>query len=137
MRVSVGGVLRRRRLRRAAARLVVALSLSLALQPAEARTVTLEDVVRIVLERNLNVEKARQNIRRSEALLRAARGKFDWNVFADASAIRKEVPKEVDGFLSADTQTDTLYGTRIGISRTFRNGIRVSPQISIFRDADN
>jgi outer membrane protein TolC len=115
----------------------VALSLSLALQPAEARTVTLEDVVRIVLERNLNVEKARQNIRRSEALLRAARGKFDWNVFADASAIRKEVPKEVDGFLSADTQTDTLYGTRIGISRTFRNGIRVSPQISIFRDADN
>jgi outer membrane protein TolC len=70
-------------------------------------------------------------------LLRLARGKFDWNVFADAGATRRKVPQEVGGMLSAETSTDTIYGTSVGISKTFRNGVRVSPRISIFRDADN
>lgn len=117
---------------------VFALGLLLAAPaPVLARTVSLEEVIRTVLERNLNVEVERQNIRRAEAQLRQAKGKFDWQVFADARVARKEVPDEVNGLLRADTTTDTIYGSRFGVSKTFRNGIVVRPQVSIFRNASN
>ncbi len=121
----------------AATLLACLVAFALSSVPAHALSVTLEDVVRIVLERSLDVEKARQGVHRSEALLRQARGKFDWNVFADTGVSRKEVPDEVGGLLSADTTTETIYGSSVGVRKTFRNGIAVSPRVSIFRGVDD
>jgi len=123
------------RSRRACAALV---GLLLALpNQGTAATISLEEVISTVLERNLNIEKERQNIQRAEAQLRQAKGKFDWQVFADAGVARKEVPDEINGLLSSDTTTDTIFGSQFGVSKTFRNGIIVRPQVSIFRNASN
>ncbi len=105
--------------------------------PAGAGEITLDAVIRSVLEGNLVLQKQKLRIDRNRALLRQAKGKFDWNVLAGASVARKEVPDEEDGVLTSETSTDTIFGTTVGLNKTFRNGIQVNPRIAVFRNADN
>ncbi|HFE38771.1 MAG TPA: hypothetical protein ENK06_10210, partial [Gammaproteobacteria bacterium] len=93
--------------------------------------ITLEDVVRSVLNSHLEIEKQRTYTERSDAAAQQTRSEFDWSLFAEGGYKRPRVPGSNDnGLLTAETKTNNVYNITVGMEKRFRNGITVAPGVS-------
>lgn len=94
------------------------------------QVITLEDVVRSVLNSHLEIERQQAFVERSDAITQQASSAFDWNIVAEGGFRRPVVPSSNNGLLTTETETNNVYNVTFGMEKKFRNGITIAPGIS-------
>jgi outer membrane protein TolC len=111
---------------------------ALAAEPAvlSVDSISLADAIQATLARQPGVEIARQQVLQRQGSAQSARGQFDWTLGSFYSTEVNRVPTGTPPPFLAVHRTDTaVYG--VGFAKQFRNGISVSPQVTVVDAKDN
>jgi len=96
-----------------------------------AQFVSLEDIVRNVLNSSLEIDKQQTFVDRSAAVSQQAAGAFDWNILAEGGFRRPIVIKsDQNNALTNETEVINVYNVNFGVEKRFRNGISIAPGVS-------
>jgi len=92
------------------------------------QVITLEDVVRSVLNSNLEIDKQQTLVDGSNAAAQQVSSEFDWNLAAEGGLRRPRVPKaNSEGLLTNETEFNYVSKVSVGMEKRFRNGITFAP----------
>ena len=103
----------------------------------QAQTVRLEDVIAAALRGNPLTQHEDEKVRRASGLLQQAQGAFDWTTAAEAGWQRLYVPRSVNGLLTNQLDTPSVFTANLGAGRVFHNGIQIQPGISLATGASD
>jgi outer membrane protein TolC len=107
--------------------LALALCLVTGVGVSRAAPVTLEDVIRSAMANNFSLQEEDEKLKGAKGSLQEAEGAFDWSGFAETGIQTIYGPGSTNGLLDTQTVTTEAWRTIVGIQRTFRNGISVTP----------
>lgn len=100
--------------------------------PAQAQEMHLEDAIRSALDNSIAIKRQDSKIIGAAGLLKEAAGAFDWSVESADGWQKLFVPLGVNGFLSSQTRTASVWVTSINAGRTFRNGLEIRPGVTLY-----
>ncbi|MEQ8274242.1 MAG: TolC family protein [Deltaproteobacteria bacterium] len=108
------------------------------LAPASASaegTLRLDDAVRSALTEHPDLLAAQQRVEAARGQLSSVRGTFDEYLDASVDYQRTEeaITQEQRPFVGADSLTSDVFTARLGLSKTFRWGMRVNPSVAVTR----
>ena len=110
-------------------KIVYALLLLFTINSSQANPVVgLEDIVRSVLNSNLEIDKQQILVDQSNAIAQQVSAEFDWNLAAEGGVKRPRVPgTSPEGYLTNETEFNYVSKIAVGMEKQFRNGITIAP----------
>jgi outer membrane protein TolC len=99
---------------------------------APADPLSLEDAVRATMLHGPELAQAENRRREAEGTLREAQGAFDWTAAAQVGWERLYVLSSSGSYLTSNLQSLDALDASIGASRTFRDGISISPGFQFY-----
>ena len=102
------------------------------------QVISLEDVVRSVLNSNLEIDKQQTLVDQSNAVAQQASAQFDWNLAAEGGVKRPRVPStSPEGYLTNETEFNYVSKITVGMQKQFRNGVTIAPGGSYSRNLND